>query len=167
MAVRLFRVVADGCGVCILVALWYFTVGTHVVCLRTLLLVRVAICRCYSSALTSLLTHAFWGAYVHGPHGHTPRSGIAGSADMHISDMLALYKFLMSWQHSEHERVSIKIRVTALPSKCKDSTIWDLHSTSVTGVLVPPQSSPNLPHAVPLGFWRHLDLGTLRTWEMI
>lgn len=60
MAVRLFRVVADGCDVCILVALWYFTVGTHMVCSHTLLLVGVAICCCYSSAVTSLLTHAFW-----------------------------------------------------------------------------------------------------------
>ena len=81
--------------------------------------------------------------------------------------LLALYKFLMSWQHSERERVSIKIRVTALPSKCKDPTIWDPHSTSVTDVLVPPQSPPNLPHVIPLGFWRHLDFGTLRMWDMI
>ena len=81
--------------------------------------------------------------------------------------LLALYKFLMSWQHSERERVSIKIRVTALPSKCKDPTIWDPHSTSVTDVLVPPQSPPNLPQVTPLGFWRHLDFGTLRMWDMI
>ena len=81
--------------------------------------------------------------------------------------LLALDKFLMSWQHSERERVSIKIRVTALPSKCKDPTIWDPHSTFVTDVLVPPQSPPNLPHVISLGFWRPLDFGTLRMWDMI
>ena len=73
--------------------------------------------------------------------------------------LLALDKFLMSWQHSERERVSIKIRVTALPSKCKDPTICDPHSTFVTDVLVPPQSPPNLPHVISLGFWRPLDFG--------
>lgn len=57
-ATRCFCVVAHGCSVCPLVAVWYSAVRTHVTYLPTLLLVGVPVFHCYNSAVTSLLTRA-------------------------------------------------------------------------------------------------------------
>ena len=138
LAMRCFCVVARGCSVYILVAVWYSAVGTHVIYLPTLLLVGVPVCPCYHSAVTSLLTHAFWWAPVRVSHGYTPSRGIARSADGHMFSSTALYKFLISWQHLEFERCSIQSRLTALLSTCKGPTIWHSHSLSVSWGLASP-----------------------------